>query len=77
MRFLVNPTWQDLLTFVLSLVAVASVLTILFLLGQDILWRTIYIEPISMPRTLADEGYEPEIGARRLQDSIKKALRNS
>jgi hypothetical protein len=74
LRLLANPPWQDLLSFVLSVVAVASVVAILLLLGRDILWRTIYIKPISVPKKLAEEGYGPDVGARRLQDAINKVL---
>jgi hypothetical protein len=53
-------------SFALSSLTVISILIILGLVGRDILWRAIYIEPISVPKTLSDEGYGPDIASRRL-----------
>ena len=69
-RLLILPAAQHLLNFALSFVGVIFVLAVIILVGRDILWRTIDIEPISAPKTLTDEGYGPEIVARRLQDAV-------
>jgi hypothetical protein len=45
MRLLVNPTWQDLLSFALSLAGVISLFIILVLLGRLVLSGAINIEP--------------------------------
>jgi hypothetical protein len=71
LRLLTDPTWQDLLSFILSLGAVVSILALVVLLGWDTLRRTINIEPLSVPKNLAEEkGFGPDVAARRLQDAI-------
>ncbi len=72
LRLLKDPTWQDLLGLILSVVAVISVAVVLVFLVQGVAGRTIYIEPIAVPKTLADEGYGPDVAARRLQDAINR-----
>ena len=74
-RVLVNPTWQDLLSFLFSLGALISILAILVLLGWDTLRETITIEPISVPKSFADEkGFGSDVASRRLQDAIETIL---
>jgi hypothetical protein len=72
LRLLVNPTWQDLLSFALSLAGVLSFLIIAVLLGRLALSDAINIEPIGVPKTLAEEGYTSEVAARRLQDEMRR-----
>lgn len=75
MRLLSNPSYQDLLGFIVSLGAALLVLTLLVLLGWDTFRQTITIEPISVPKNFAeDDGFGPEVAARRLQDAIDKVL---
>jgi hypothetical protein len=72
LRLLANPTWQDLLNFVLSAAGVLTVTVVLVLLGWDTLRHSIYVEPISVPKDLTDEGFGPDVAARRLQDGIDR-----
>ena len=46
MRLLANPTWQDLLSFLLSFGAVTLIIVLLILLGWDTLRQAITIDPI-------------------------------
>jgi tetratricopeptide (TPR) repeat protein len=74
-RLLTNPTWQDFLSFVLSLGAVILISVILVLLGWDTLRQTITIDPISVPKSFSeDKGISPDVASRRLQDAIDKVL---
>jgi tetratricopeptide (TPR) repeat protein len=40
------------------------------LVGQDLARDVVIIEPISVPRTLSDNGYTPEVASHRLHDAI-------
>ena len=61
---------------ILSVTAVIAVAVVLVFLVQGVAGRTIYIEPISVPKKLADEGYGPDVAARRLQDAINRLPRS-
>ena len=74
LRLLVNPTWQDLLSFTLSLAGVISFLIIVVLLGRLALSGGINIELMAVPKTLAEEEYTSEVAARRFQDEMGRVL---
>jgi hypothetical protein len=72
---LTDPTWQGLLSFVLSFGALLSVLVLVIVLVWDTLRQTIDIQPISVPKNFADDrGFGPDVAARRLQDAIRSAI---
>jgi hypothetical protein len=62
--------WRALTSFTLTLSAVFTVVVIGMLLIQELTRRTIAIEPISVPKELAENGYVPEVAARRLRDAV-------
>src|SRR5262249_49547158 len=51
---------------------VAAVLWILFLLITSVTERTTAIEPISVPKSLAERGYTPDVAAQRLRDAMNR-----
>jgi hypothetical protein len=62
--------WRVFSSFVLSLSAVTAVILIAILLIQELTRRTLVIEPISVPKELAENGYAPDVAARRLRDAV-------
>ncbi len=62
--------WKGLTTLVLTLGGVLIVGALLILLGQQLLRRTVSIDPISVPKEVADRGYTDRIAAARLRDAI-------
>lgn len=75
MRLLSNPSWQDLIGFVLSLGALTLMVILLLLLGWDTLRHSITIETISVPKSLAENaGFSSGVASQRLQDAIDKAF---
>jgi hypothetical protein len=50
--------------------AVFTVVVIALLLIQELTPGAIAIEPISVPKELAENGYAPEVAARRLRDTV-------
>ena len=62
--------WKSLSGFVLSLSAVATVVLIATLLTKELTRRALVIEPIAVPKSLAENGYAPEVAARRLRDAV-------
>jgi hypothetical protein len=62
--------WKALSSFALSLSAMIVVIVVTTLLIQGLIRRTVAIEPISVPKELADKGYIPEVAARRLRDAV-------
>jgi tetratricopeptide (TPR) repeat protein len=60
-RLLTNPSWQDFLSFVLSLGAVILIVVL--------------IEPIAVPKNFSDDkSFGPDVASRRFQDAIEKVL---
>lgn len=61
---------KSLVRFVLSLCSIAVASAIVALALWQMTKDTIYIQPISVPKTLVDVGYSPDVAARRLQDAM-------
>src|SRR5204862_219 len=57
---------------VVKLPLTVVILAILLLLIRGLSQHTTAIEPISVPRALADGGYTPEVAAQRLRDALAK-----
>src|SRR5262249_22720390 len=57
---------------VVKLPLLVAIVVILGLLIQGLFQRTTAIEPISVPKELADRGFTPEVAAQRLRDELKK-----
>jgi hypothetical protein len=62
--------WRAFSSFTLSLSVVVSVIVIIILLIQELTRRTLVIEPISVPKELAENGYAPDVTARRFRDAV-------
>src|SRR5689334_8885331 len=62
--------WTALTSFTLTVSAVFTVVVIAMLLIQELTRGAIAIEPISVPKELAENGYAPEVAARRLRDAV-------
>ena len=69
--------WQTFTGAALSLTAVAVAVMIAMLLMQALTSRTLTIEPIAVPKELADRGFVPEVAARRLRDAIHTFVTNA
>ena len=75
MRILSNATWQDALSFALSLGTLLAIVAILLLLGRSTLQHKIDISPISVPKKLVEEqGYGSDVASRRLLSELYKAF---
>jgi tetratricopeptide (TPR) repeat protein len=64
--------WKGLVKFALQLVGVVIFVGIIAILIDFLTQRTIAIEPISVPRRFANNGYTPDVAARRLRDALNK-----
>jgi tetratricopeptide (TPR) repeat protein len=64
--------WNGTVKFILNLVAVLAFLLFVALLYRIATERSIVIEPISVPQSLAANGYTPEVAARRLRDALTR-----
>jgi Tfp pilus assembly protein PilF len=62
--------WRAFSSFTLSLSVVVSVIVIIILLIQELTRRTLVIEPISVPKELAEDGYASDVAARRFRDAV-------
>ncbi len=62
--------WKGFVALVLSLGGVVIVGAVLILLGQQLLRRTISIDPLSVPKAVAERGYTDQIAAARLRAAI-------
>src|SRR4051794_26895974 len=62
--------WKALSSFALSLSALIVVIVVTTLLTRGLIRKPVAIEPISVPKELADKGYVPEVAARRLRDAV-------
>lgn len=62
--------WNALCGLTLSLSAMIAVIVVSTLLVQELTRRTLAIEPISVPKELADKGYAPDVAARRMKDAV-------
>src|SRR5438270_6163599 len=57
--------WNGMFKFILNLVGALAFVLFAMLLYQIATERSIVIEPISVPQSLAANGYTPEVAARR------------
>src|SRR5208282_3807968 len=64
--------WKALASFTLALSAMIVVIVVATLLIQELTERTVAIEPIFVPKELADKGYAPDVAARRLRDAVNR-----
>jgi tetratricopeptide (TPR) repeat protein len=55
---------------VVKLPWLAAIVLIAVLLVQGLTQRTTAIDPLSVPKTLAESGYTPEVAAQRLRDAL-------
>ena len=62
--------WKALSSFTLTLSATIAVIVVATLLTQELTRQTVAIEPISVPKELAEKGYAPDVAARRLRDAV-------
>ena len=63
---------KSLSGLILSLGGVVIVSALLFLLGQQLLRRTVSIDPLSVPKNVAERGYTGQIAAAHLRAAILK-----
>jgi tetratricopeptide (TPR) repeat protein len=70
--------WSKRLTtltaILLNLLGYGTVLAIVFFLAKDFGHGTISIAPITVPKTLADDGYTPDVAAQRLKSALNKVV---
>jgi tetratricopeptide (TPR) repeat protein len=64
--------WKGMIKLALNVVAGLAFFVTVALFYQILTQRSIVIEPISVPQSLASNGYTPEVAARRLRDALKK-----
>ena len=69
--------WKALGSFVLALSGVIAVVVIAILLIQGLTRRTIALQPIAVPKELADRGYAPDVAASRLRDAMNAVVARS
>jgi tetratricopeptide (TPR) repeat protein len=69
--------WKELAAVVLSVVSVCAVAVILVLLWQARTKTTLAIAPISVPKTVAESGYTPDVAAQRLRDALNKVVEDA
>ena len=62
--------WKALGSLVIALAGTIAVIVVAILLIQGLMRRTVAIEPISVPKELADKGYSPDVAAARLRDAM-------
>jgi tetratricopeptide (TPR) repeat protein len=55
---------------VIKLIWIAACIILVAFVLQDLSKDLVIIEPISVPRVLADNGYTPEVAGRRLRDAL-------
>src|ERR1700722_15454822 len=59
----------------ISWVSIGVVICVLIF--QDLSRDLVTIEPISTPKTFAEDGYTPEVASRRLHDALNKYADNA
>lgn len=69
--------WVGLGKFTLHVSSVLIGIGFAILLFQSLMSRTISIEPISVPKTLAENGYTPDVAGQRLRDALNKFVENT
>ena len=68
-------SWIAKTATISNLVAISWIavsLAILVLIGQELTGDAITIEPIAVPKALADIGYTPEVASHRLRDALQR-----
>jgi hypothetical protein len=58
----------------LSISAVLTVVLVFAFLFKALIGRQLYIEPISVPKTLAEDGYTPEIAAQQFREALNRVV---
>jgi hypothetical protein len=69
-----QTSWKSLYAFSAKLVAIFPIALIAALLVRDVTQRSINIEPISVPKTLNDDGYAPTVAAQKLRDDLNEII---
>jgi Tfp pilus assembly protein PilF len=69
--------WEGLHTLVLRGAAVATVLIFAALIAVNVFTRSIDIEPISVPPSLVNQGYDPVVFAHSLRDALNATAAKS
>jgi Tfp pilus assembly protein PilF len=64
--------WMASPKLLLNLLSAVAVVAICLLLIQSLWLRTIVVDPISVPRAMAEGGYTPEVAAQRFRDALNK-----
>jgi tetratricopeptide (TPR) repeat protein len=68
---------KELAAVVLSVASVCAVAIILALLWLALTQKTIAIAPISVPKTVAENGYTADVAAQRLHDALNKVVEDA
>jgi tetratricopeptide (TPR) repeat protein len=58
----------------LSISAVLTVVLVFAFLFKALIGRQLYIEPISVPKTLAEDGYTPEVAAQQFREALNRVV---
>src|SRR5262249_40309002 len=58
----------------LSISAVLTVVLVFAFLFKALIGRQLSIEPISVPKTLAEDGYTPEVAARQFREALNRVV---
>ncbi len=66
--------FSNLYSALVKLPWIAAVIVIAVILYQGLTQYTTIIEPISVPRTLSDRGYTPDVAGRRLRDAVERFI---
>jgi len=69
--------WKEFAAFVLSVASVCAVAIIVVLLWKALTQKTIAIAPISVPKTIAENGYTADVAAQRLHDALNKVVEDA
>jgi hypothetical protein len=69
--------WKLIATIVLNLVAFFTFVIIAALLWEALTQKTIAIAPISVPKTVAENGYTADVAAQRLHDALNKVVEDA
>jgi hypothetical protein len=67
----------SVLRYALSTIGVIVALGFIALLFREVTTHQTVIEPISVPKSLADQGLTPDVAARRLQDAMNGLVLNA
>jgi tetratricopeptide (TPR) repeat protein len=62
--------WKGIVAAVISLSATASIILVVAVFIDSLVGRTISVQPLSVPRPVAEAGFTAEVAALRLRDAI-------